>query len=123
MGAPGGIQSDLPALQNAAGTGVVFHLLQPGGLGNYTLGEPQPVTDIVQSLLLDGERPFGQRASNRTITLPIKITAPDYVTLTAARELLMQATDQPYWPMSFTSGSTGLTTVFDCFRALPAVYS
>src|SRR5438477_4542977 len=108
---------------NSAGTGAKFQLLQPGSLGNFSLGEPQPVTDIVQSLLLNGERPFGQRSSNRTITLPIKITAPDYVTLTAAREILMQLTDAPQWAMSFTSGATGLTTVFDCFRAQPAVYS
>jgi hypothetical protein len=130
MGAQGGVQSTIPELVNAAGIGAVFQLLSPESSGQasanantWDLGAPQPTIDIVQSLLLDGERPFGARSSNRTITLPIKITAPDQITLTAARELLMQATDAPTFTMIWTQASTGLSLVFDCFRALPAVYS
>jgi hypothetical protein len=131
LGGPGGVQSDIPALMNAAGVGATFQLLAPSSSGGtayqsqiaWDLGTPQPTTDQVQSLLLDGERPFGLRASNRTITLPLKITAPDQVTLSAAKELLMQAVDAQSWELIWTPQSTGLTMVFDCFRALPTVYS
>jgi hypothetical protein len=130
IGAISGVQSDIPELMNAAGVGARFQLLAPdsetaavGASQVWDLGAPQPTQDIVQSLLLDGERPFGARASNRTILLPIKITAPDWVTLTAARELLMQAVDAQTFTMTWTQASTGLAMVFDCFRALPATYS
>jgi hypothetical protein len=130
MGGPAAVQSDLSELVSAAGVGATFRLLTPDSGGSaagtamtWDLGAPQPTTDIVQSLLLDGERPFGVRASNRTITLPILIRAPDFVTLAAARELLMQAVDMQTWELAWTPGSTGLSQVFDCFRALPTVYS
>lgn len=130
MGAQGGVQSDIPELVNAAGVGARFQLLSPESTGQasgtsntWDLGTPQPTIDIVQTLLLDGERPFGQRSSNRTITLPIKITAPDQLTLTAARELLMQQVDQPTFTLTWKPSSSGLALVFDCFRALPATYS
>lgn len=116
---------------NAAGIGATFRLATPGGSATTAVGiqnpwdmsAPQPTTDIVQSLLLDGERPFGYRASNRTMTLPVIIRAPDYLTLTAAQELLIQAIDAQTWTLAWTPQSTGLTQVFDCFRALPTVYS
>jgi hypothetical protein len=130
LGGSGGVQSDIPELVSAAGQGAVFRLYAPQTSGQgasvqetWSLGEPQPVIDITQTLMLDGERPFGSRASNRTITLPIRITAPDQVTLTAARELLMQAVDAQTFTMIYTPASTGLSTVFDCFRALPANYA
>jgi hypothetical protein len=129
LGGSGGVQSDIPECQNAAGRGAVFQLYAPqtsgqgsGAQETWSLGEPQPVIDITQTLMLDGERPFGARASNRTITLPLKITAPDQVTLTAARELLMQAVDAQTFTMIYTPASTGLPVVFDCFRAEPANY-
>jgi hypothetical protein len=91
-------------------------------------GAPQPTTDFVASLLLDGERPFGRRASNRTIKLPVWITAPDRRTLAAARELLQSVIDQDYftavWTRDATAGNPGsipLPLVFDCFRAQPTV--
>jgi hypothetical protein len=100
-GAPG-VQSDIPALVNAAGTGAIFRLFAPssssaavGAAMTWDLGAPQPTVSQVQTLLLDGERPFGTRASNRTITLPIKITAPDQATLSAAKEYLIQWTSPP----------------------------
>lgn len=102
--------------------GAMFRL-QPGA----DPGAPQPTTDFVASLLLDGERPFGRRASNRTIKLPIWITAPTRQCLAAAREVLQQAIDQDYftavWTRDPTSnpGGTPLPLVFDCFRAQPTV--
>jgi hypothetical protein len=98
--------------------------LQPGA----DPGAPQPTTDFVASLLLDGERPFGRRASNRTIKLPIWITAPTRQCLAAAREALQQAIDQDFFTITWTRdptagnpGNTPLPLVFDCFRAQPTV--
>src|ERR1035441_8106777 len=79
--------------------------LQPG----FALGAPQPTTDFVASLILDGERPFGRRASNRTIQLPIWITAPTRQILAAAREMLEQAIDQDIWTMTWTRDPLGGT--------------
>ena len=100
--------------------GAVYRL-QPG----FDLGAPQPTTDFVASLILDGERPFGRRASNRTIKLPIWITAPDRRTLAAAREVLEQAIDQDVWTMTWVRdpgpGGTPLPLIIDCFRAQATV--
>jgi hypothetical protein len=99
--------------------GAVFRL-QPG----YSLGAPEPTTDFVASLILDGERPFGRRASNRTIQLPIWITAPTRQLLAAAREVLEQAIDQDIWTMTWTRdplGGTPLPLIIDCFRAQATV--
>jgi hypothetical protein len=106
---------------NPACAGAQF-MLQPGA----DPGAPQPTTDFVASLLLDGERPFGRRASNRTIKLPIWITAPNRQILAAARETLQQAIDQDFYTVVWTRdptagnpGNTPLPLVFDCFRAQP----
>ncbi|HEY2638952.1 MAG TPA: hypothetical protein VGI66_03585 [Streptosporangiaceae bacterium] len=88
----------------------------------YSLGASQPTTDFVASLLLDGERPFGRRSSNRTITLPIVIVAPSRAVLAGAREVLEAAVDQDVWTLTWTQdpvGGTPLPLVFDCFRAQP----
>jgi hypothetical protein len=110
MGGSGGVASQIPEC-----AGATFRITEA-----YDLGTPQPTTDIVQSLILDGERPFGHRASNRTITLPLVIRAPDMGTLAAAREILLQIIDQQTWTMTWTPDG-GLPLVFDCFRALPTV--
>lgn len=91
----------------------------------FDLGAPQPTTDFVASLLLDGERPFGRRASNRTVALPITIQAPTRAILAAAREVLEQSIDQPFWTLTWTRdpgpGGTPLPLVLECFRANPTV--
>jgi len=91
----------------------------------FNLGAPQPTTDFVASLILDGERPFGRRASNRTITLPIIITAPSRLILAAAREVLQQAIDQDVYTITWTKdpgpGGTPLPLIIDCFRAQPSI--
>lgn len=108
---------------NPAFAGAVFRL-QPGA----SPGAPQPTTDYVASLILDGERPFGRRASNRTITLPIWITAPNRQILAAAREALESVIDQDIWTMTWTRdpsngnpGGVALPLILDCFRAQPTV--
>lgn len=110
LGGPGGSPSANPAC-----AGAIFHL-QPG----YDLSAPQPTTDIVGSLILDGERPFGYRASNRVITLPIMVEAADFATLAGAYEVLMAAIDQQAWTLTWTRRD-GLPLVLDCFRAQPTV--
>src|ERR1700677_3271562 len=82
---------------NPACPGARFQL-QPGA----NPGAPQPTTDFVAGLLLDGERPFGRRASNRTITLPVWITAPNRQILAGAREVLQQVIDQDYFTITWT---------------------
>ena len=112
-----------PPSVNPSCPGARFYL-QPSG----DFGAPQPTTDFVASLLLDGERPFGRRASNRTIKLPIWITAPNRQLLAAAREVLEQAIDQDYYTITWTrdptagnAGGAPLPLIFDCFRAQPTV--
>jgi hypothetical protein len=134
---PHGTPSVDPALQ-----GAVFRVSNPAdayasGLGGvfsesgFDLGAPQPTTDIVGSLLLDGERPFGYRASNRTIVLPIIIKAPNFQALIAAREALLREVDQQTWTLRWTRDTQGqyagnttpLPLLFDCFRAQPTIVS
>jgi hypothetical protein len=109
----GGVVSAIPAC-----AGAVF-LLVPG----YDLGAPQPDTDQVTSLVLDGERPVtARRASNRTIGLPVKITVPGQsgtaarATLAAAREVLARIADQETFHLTWTRDG-GLALLLDCFRA------
>jgi hypothetical protein len=103
--------------------GAMFRL-QPGA----DPGAPQPTTDFVASLLLDGERPFGRRASNRVIKLPVWITAPNRQILAAAREFLQRTIDQDYYTVTWTRdpaagnpGNAPLPLLLDCFRAEPTV--
>jgi hypothetical protein len=123
LGAEGGVPSVNPAC-----AGAIFLLADDG---SYDLGAPQPTTSYVASLILDGERPFGRRASNRTITLPVKIVSPngDLKLLAAAREVLEQTVDQDVFTITWTRdpgpGGTPMPLIIDCFRAQPtrAAYS
>ena len=109
----GGVASANPLCQGAR-----FRLQQ-----GFDLNAPQPTTDFVASLILDGERPFGRRASNRTITLPVLIIGTSRQNLAAAREMLEQAIDQDQWTLTWTRdpgpGGTPLPLILDCFRAQP----
>jgi hypothetical protein len=113
----GGVASVLPACRGAK------FQVAPG----YDLSSPQSVTDLVGQLILDGSRPFGRRADNRTITLPIVITVPptgnnlaDQATLTGARETLLSLIDAQTWTLTWTRDG-GNALIFDCFRAQPSV--
>jgi hypothetical protein len=113
----GGVMSAIPQC-----AGATFRLA-PG----WDLGTEQPIQDIVSSLVLDGERPFGRRSGNRTITLPIVIQVPGQpysyaarTLLAAAREVLMQTIDAQQFTLTWTRDG-GVPIVFDCFRALPSV--
>lgn len=116
LGAEGGIVSQIPAC-----AGATFQLLYDGGMD---LGGPLPTSDFVASLILDGERPYGRRSSNRTVVLNVKITAPTQQLLAAAREVLEQVIDQDRWVMTWTRdpGTAGvaLPLLLDCFRAQPS---
>lgn len=102
--------------------GAVFRLL-PG----YDPGAPQPDTALVASLLLDGELNIGTSASNRAVTLPVWIMAPDRDTLAGAVEHLQQTIEQDIWLMTWARqrDTTGvlapLPVIFDCQRAAATV--
>lgn len=117
LGQDGGVPSVLPSC-----AGAVFRL----GDG-YDLGSPQPATNIIGTLVLDGERPFGRRASNRTVKVPVVIEVPHSAgaedpraTLAAAREVLLSTVDQQIWTLTWTRDG-GSPLVLDCFRAQPSV--
>lgn len=132
MGGAGGVPcTAIPELLDSAGVGPRFRVLAPpstnaaalGYQGSYDLNAPQPTQDVVASMLLDGERPFGYRASNRTITLPVIIFGTalgGMKQVLAAREYLMSVIDQQVFQITWTSADTGKPLVYDCFRALPS---
>jgi hypothetical protein len=125
-----GVPCAIPNLTDpATGNSAMFRISTPGGqlqtlsgggAGPYDLGDFQPTQDFVESLLLDGERPFGTRSSNRTMNIPIAIYAPTQQTLNAARDYLLSVIDQQQFEVAWTPAATGLTTVYECFRALPS---
>jgi len=130
MGGPGGVQCNNQLFLDAFGQGPTFRLFAPSstnsaGFGysvSYDLNAPQPTQDVVESMLLDGERPFGSRASNRTLTLPVFIQASpagSVQQVQAAMEWLMSIVDQQTFEIKWTPADTGLSMLFDCFRALP----
>jgi hypothetical protein len=106
MGGPSGIASADPRC-----LGAVYQLF-PG----YDLGAPQPVTAILGTLMINGERPVGRRFSNRTLVIPVGISAPTRTIVLAARELLMALVDQQDFPVQWLKEG-GLPMLFDCFRA------
>lgn len=115
LGGPDGVASVVPAA-----AGCTFKL-QPG----YDLGNPQPVQDFIASLMVDGERPQGTRASDRTPAFTIDIHAPDFASLAKGREFLYKTINQDFWTMTWTRHSEdgdvqSFPIVFDCFRALPS---
>jgi hypothetical protein len=133
MGGAGGVPcTAVPELLDSNGQGPRYRILAPPSMNSaaygyetsYDLNAPQPTQDVVASMLLDGERPFGTRASNRTISLPVIIfgtLAGGMRQVMAAREYLMSVIDQQVWQITWTSADTGKPLVYDCFRALPSV--
>src|SRR5882672_7751767 len=96
--------------------GAIFTLADP-----FDFGAPQPTPDLTASMILDGEAVHGRRASNRTMSVPVVIRAPNRRVLDAARETLMAAIDSQQWVLIYTmdpgGGLTPLPLVFDCQRA------
>lgn len=131
MGGQQGVQCLVPELLDSNGQGPTIRLLAPPALNStalgyqpsYDLNAPQPNQDVVASMLLDGERPFGARASNRTMSLPIVIfgtMAGGMNQVLRAEEYLMALIDAQLWEIKWTPADTGLGMLFDCFRALPS---
>lgn len=110
LGGGNGVPCELPTC-----TGAVF-TLDPG----FDLGSPQPVTDETAQLVLDGEILIGTRNSNRIITLPVSVAAPDRDTLASALETLLQLIDvEDGWTLTWTRDG-GLPLVFECTRYQPS---
>ena len=86
----------------AAGARMV---LTPG----FDRGAGAPQTDVVASLLTDGETPKGRRTGNRTITLPIVIYATSRANLNGAKELLLSLVDQAKFSLTWTPDPQGGT--------------
>ena len=86
----------------------------------FDMSAPQMTSEQVAGLLLDGEVVTGNRASNRTPTLPVVMYVPssgnsqaDRATLAGARELLLQTAAQAAWQLTWTrDGAQPL--IFDC---------
>lgn len=123
QGDEGGQPSTLPML---GGTTFALNDQQ----AEYDLGTPQPTVDILASLITDGERPQGRRASNRTLNLPIAIISDSRDNLALARETLFQLVDAQeterftitYTRDSESAALTGIPNgplILDCWRAQP----
>jgi hypothetical protein len=91
--------------------GAVF-TLAPG----FNLGAPQPQTDVVAQMIVDGSRPVGRRSGNRTVAMDLVITGPSRQIIAAAREILLQLIDQDTWQLTWCRDG-GLPMVLDCYRA------
>lgn len=90
-------------------------ILTPG----FDRGAGAPQTDLIASLMTDGETPRGRRTGNRTVTLTVKIIGTSRANLNGAKELLLALVDQPKFSLTWTpdpQGGTPLPMVFDCFR-------
>ncbi len=107
----GGTASTVPEC-----AGAIFRL-SPG----WDLSSAAPRTDIVQSLLLDGQRPEGDSADNRLMAIPVTVMVPagtagaDQV-LAAAREFLLETVGKDQFNMVWTRDG-GLPLVLECFKA------
>lgn len=114
MGDTGPVMSNLPNLENTT-----FALNDQ--VDTYSLGAPQPTVDILASLITDGERPQGRRASNRTLSIPVSIISDTRDNLSLARETLFSLVDQDQWTLRYTRDSSGTgPLILDCWRAEPA---
>jgi hypothetical protein len=114
MGDNGPVKSIIPGLENTT-----FALDDQNN--TYSLGAPQPTVDILASLITDGERPQGRRASNRTLSVPIAILSDTRDNLSYAREMVFSLADQEQFTLRYTrDGSTVGPMVLDCWRAEPA---
>jgi hypothetical protein len=98
-------------LQDGPGAGATMRLYQ-----GYKTGAPVIDNDAVFSLLLDGERPYGERASNRSMEIPVLVRAPGRMKLMQAREQLLELVDQQAWTLTYQPDGL-LPIVWDCFRA------
>lgn len=87
--------------------------------GGFGLGDPEPDTATISSLLLDGDQVTGVRTKNRQVTLAVNVTSPVTVTrsdLTAKIDTLRQAVNAESFTVQWTPAG-GLPVMFDCYRA------
>lgn len=113
MGDQGPIFSTIPGLENTT-------IALDDQNSTFSLGAPQPTVDILASLITDGERPQGRRASNRTLSIPIGILSDTRDNLSYAREMVFRLADQESFTTRYTRDGTTLPMILDCWRAEPA---
>ena len=87
---------------------------------DFSLGAPKPVTDVVASLITDGEMPYGTRASNRELEMMLNISADSRLELAIAEEYLLGLIDEPFWELQWWRSDAVTPVIFDCFRAEPS---
>ncbi|WP_028637719.1 hypothetical protein [Nocardioides sp. URHA0032] len=85
------------------------------------LGNAESVTDVLASLLADGEIESLSRRSNRTLTIPLLVEASDLGALADAEASLIAECDKQRNTLSVDPGDGyGPATVFETFAASPA---
>lgn len=85
------------------------------------LGNAESVTDVLASLLADGEVESLSRRSNRTIALPVLIDGSDLADLATAEQALIAECDKQRNTLSVDPGDGyGPTTVYETFAADPS---
>jgi hypothetical protein len=89
------------------------------GMG-YDLGTPVPVTTLVTGMMLDGDRQSGLRTGNKTVTLPVIISADSRIALSQMTDALMEAVNAPTFTLQWTPEG-GLPVIWDCYRATPKI--
>lgn len=82
------------------------------------IGNPQNVSEVIDSLLLDGEFVLTDRTSNRTISLPILIEDADMALLADAEALLVAECEKPFNKLRIDPGDGfGVASDYQTFRA------
>lgn len=81
-------------------------------------GSAENITEVLNSLLTDGELLSSTRVSNREMTLSIVVEGTDMIALAEAEALLVREASKPSNTLTIDPGDgIGVPTVFDTFRA------
>lgn len=80
-------------------------------------GSPENVTEVLNSLLADGELLSSTRTSNREMTLTVIVEGSDMLALAEAEATLVREASKPANTLTIDPGDGfGVPTVFDTFR-------
>lgn len=82
----------------------------------HDFADAEVITALVQDDDTDGALVVGERAGNRTVTLPLSVRAPSRALISTYVSQLRQALNTATFTLTWTPDG-GLPTVWDCFRA------